>query len=194
MEALLAIQGKDFILTASSGSAVRGITVLKSGDDKSEQLNSHNLMLYCGEAGDTSNFAEYISANINLYTLRNNLILSPEATASFTRKQLATSLRSRKPYMVNLLLAGYDTEKEVPQLYWIDYLATCVRVPYACQGYSSFYCLSLFDRYYKPDLSLDDAIHIMKLCFDELQKRMPIDYKGFICKVVGKDGIREISL
>ncbi|CAA90462.1 putative proteasome subunit beta type-4 [Schizosaccharomyces pombe] len=194
MESLLAVQGQDFVLTASSSSAVRGITVLKPDDDKSQILNSHNLMLYCGEAGDTTNFAEYIAANISLYTLRHNLNLSPEATASFTRKQLATSLRSRKPYQVNILLAGYETNLGKPELFWLDYLATCVRVPYACQGYSSFYCLSIFDRYYKPDLTIDEAVRIMKLCFDELKKRMPIDFKGFICKVVDKDGIREINI
>ncbi len=40
-------------------------------------------------------FAEYIQANIQLYGIRENYELSPKAIASFTRNELAKSLRSR---------------------------------------------------------------------------------------------------
>lgn len=42
-------------------------------------------------------FAEYIQANVQLYGMRNNSMwqLSPPAVASFIRRELARSLRSR---------------------------------------------------------------------------------------------------
>jgi hypothetical protein len=42
-------------------------------------------------------FAEYIQANVQLYGMRNNSKwqLSPSAVASFVRRELARSLRSR---------------------------------------------------------------------------------------------------
>lgn len=52
-EVLLGITGKDFVLIASSKAAVRGVTILKAEDDKTRTLNSHNIMAYSGEAGDT---------------------------------------------------------------------------------------------------------------------------------------------
>ena len=52
------------------------------------------------------------------------------------------------PYYVNLLLGGYDKE-EGPQLYFMDYLASQVKLPYAVHGYGSFFTLSVMDRYYK---------------------------------------------
>jgi 20S proteasome subunit beta 4 len=44
-------------------------------------------------------FAEYIQANVQLYGMRNNANwqLSPAAVASFIRRELARSLRSRVP-------------------------------------------------------------------------------------------------
>ena len=51
--------------------------------------------------------------------------------------------------MVNLLMAGYD-EEEGPELYYLDYLASMVKVPFAAHGYGSFFSLSVMDRYYKP--------------------------------------------
>jgi 20S proteasome alpha/beta subunit len=52
------------------------------------------------------------------------------------------------PYFVNLLLAGYDDETG-PELYFVDYLASMVKVPYAAHGYGGFFSLSIMDRYHK---------------------------------------------
>lgn len=81
-------------------------------------------------------FAEYIQANIQLYTMRNDAELTPNAVSSFVRGELARSLRSRSPYMVNLLLGGVDPISQEPSLYWIDYLASQATVPYAAHGYA----------------------------------------------------------
>ncbi len=37
------------------------------------QLSSKVLMSICGESGDTVQFAEYISKNIQLYKMRNGM-------------------------------------------------------------------------------------------------------------------------
>lgn len=81
-------------------------------------------------------FAEYVQANIQLYSMRNDTHLSPSAVASFVRGELAKSLRSRQPYTVNLLLGGMDPITERPSLYWCDYLASLASVPYAAHGYA----------------------------------------------------------
>lgn len=83
-------------------------------------------------------FAEFIQANVQLNTIRNDTELSPAAVSSFVRGELARSLRSRKPYQVNLLLGGVDPVTEKPHLYWIDYLASKAEVPYAAHGYAQY--------------------------------------------------------
>jgi len=137
-EVLLGITGKDFTIIASSKAAMRGATILKASDDKTRELNKHNLMTFSGEAGDTVQFAEYIQANIQLYSMRNDQNLGPHAVASFVRGELAKSLRSRRPYTVNLLLGGWDEIKNEPTLYWCDYLAALAKVPYAAHGYAQY--------------------------------------------------------
>ena len=83
-------------------------------------------------------FAEYIQANIQLYSMRNDTDLGPSAVASFVRGELARSLRSRKPYTVNLLLGGMDPITNEPHLYWLDYLASLAPLPYAAHGYAQY--------------------------------------------------------
>ena len=81
-------------------------------------------------------FAEFIQANIKLYSMRNDTDLRPPAVASFVRGELARSLRSRKPYTVNSLLGGVDPISGKPSLYWLDYLAALAPLPYAAHGYA----------------------------------------------------------
>ena len=86
----------------------------------------------------TVQFAEYIQANAQLYSMRNETDLSPSALAHFVRGELASSLRSRKPYNVNLLLGGVDPITHQPSLYWLDYLASLAPVPYGAHGYAQY--------------------------------------------------------
>jgi 20S proteasome alpha/beta subunit len=70
--------------------------------------------------------------------MRNDVDLSPSAVAHFVRGELASSLRSRKPYNVNLLLGGVDPITLKPSLYWLDYLASLAPLPYAAHGYAQY--------------------------------------------------------
>jgi len=193
MEVLLGITGKDFTIIAASKAAMRGATILKASDDKTRTLNEHTLMAFSGEAGDTVQFAEYVQANIQLYSMRNSNHLTPSETASFVRSELAKSLRSRNPYTVNLLLGGYDTVADKPQLFWIDYLASCAPLPYAAHGYAQYYCLSTLDKHHHPDISFEQGMKLLRMCTDELKRRMPVDFKGVLVKVVTKEGIKEVD-
>lgn len=193
MDIILGIRVQDSVILATSKAVTRGISVLKDSDDKSRLLSPHTLMTFTGEAGETVQFAEYIQANMQLYSIRENYELSPSAVSSYVRQELAKSIRSRKPYQVNVLIGGYDTKKEKPELYQIDYLGTKVDLPYAAHGYSGFYTFSLLDHHYRPDMTTTEGLELLKLCIAELQKRMPIDFKGVIVKIVDKDGVREVE-
>ena len=63
----------------------RSIMVMKSDQKKYLELSDRLIMAVSGESGDTSQFAEYIQKNIELYKMRNGYELSPAAAANFTR-------------------------------------------------------------------------------------------------------------
>ncbi|KAK9487067.1 nucleophile aminohydrolase [Lipomyces starkeyi] len=192
MDVILGLTTKDAVIVATSMAAVRGVSILKADDDKTRIVAPHTLVAYTGEAGDTVQFAEYVQANIQLHGMRNETELSPPAITSFVRSELAKSLRSRKPYQVNILIGGYDTAAEKPCLYWVDYLASRAQVPYAAHGYAAYYTLSLLDRWYKKDLSLEEGMKIMEMCVKELRTRLPIDFKGIQIKIIDRDGVRTV--
>lgn len=54
-----------------------------------------------------------------------------------------------------------------------------------------YYCLSILDKHHHPDISLDQGMKILRMCSDELKRRLPIDFKGLVVKVITKEGIKE---
>lgn len=62
-----------------------------------------------------------------------------------------------------------------------------------CEGLmimTRYYCLSILDKHHHPSIDLEKGLAILKLCTDELKRRMPIDFKGMYVKIVTKDGIK----
>ncbi|XP_064625001.1 proteasome subunit beta type-2-like [Lineus longissimus] len=192
MECLIGITGKDFVLVASDTVCARSIVAMKQDHDKMFKLSDNLLMLVSGESGDTVQFAEYISKNIQLYKMRNGYQLSPTAAANFTRKNLADYLRSQTPYQVNLLMAGHDAD-DGPQLFFMDYLGSLVKAPFALHGYGSFFSLSIMDRYYKEDCSKEEAVKLLQQCLNEIRKRFIINLPRFTVRIIDKDGIHELD-
>ncbi|KAH3663315.1 hypothetical protein OGAPHI_005305 [Ogataea philodendri] len=192
MDIILGIKVQDSVIVATSKAFTRGISILKDKDDKTRVLTPHNLIAFTGEAGDTTQFADYIQANIQLFSMRENTELNSKSIASFIRQQLATSIRSRTPYQVQILLGGLNKGTE-PFLSLLDYLGTRVDLPYCAHGYAAFYTMSLLDHHYRPDMNTEEGLKLLKLCNEELEKRMPIDFKGLYVKVIDKDGIRDID-
>ncbi|KRT83197.1 hypothetical protein AMK59_4266, partial [Oryctes borbonicus] len=152
MECIIGIKFNDFVLIAADKTNAHSIIVMKTDENKLYQLSNNIVMAISGEKGDTTQFAEYIAKNIQLYKMRNGYELSPTAAANFTRRNLAEALRSRNAYHVNLMLAGYE-KQEGPQLYFMDYLASLANVKYAAHGYGGFFSLSIMDRYHLPNLT-----------------------------------------
>ncbi|XP_065843221.1 proteasome subunit beta type-2-like [Oscarella lobularis] len=187
MECLLGIAGKDFVVFASDSMASHSIIVIKDDVNKMFQMDDRLAMVVSGAPGDTTTFGELIQRNVQLYKIRHGYSLSPHAAASFTRQNLAKALREG-PYQVDMLIGGYD-EHDGAALYFMDYLGTMDKVPYAAHGYASYMTLSIMDRHYREDLTKEEAIGIIKKCIAEVQKRLVINLPKFNVHTVDKEGV-----
>ena len=173
--------------------------MFKQDEDKifpldSEKDEDASLIVGCaGPQGDRTQFCEFIQKNVILTNLRTGVRMSPRAASAYTRGELATALRSRGAYQANLLLAGVD-KIDGPELYWMDYMASFAKVNFGAHGYASNFIISVFDREYKYDMSVEEALEVVKKCLHELKTRFLIHQPNFSIKIVDKDGIRPIEL
>ncbi|CAF0853785.1 unnamed protein product [Brachionus calyciflorus] len=191
MECVIGIVGKDFILVASDTNQAHSIVIMKQDDDKLFKINPRGAMLVTGEPGDKVNFAEYIQRNLQLYKMINGYDLSTNAAANYARRELATSLRSRDPYHVNMLIAGHD-DHDGASLYFMDYLSSLVKLPFAIHGYGSYFGLSICDKYYKHDMNETEALNLLNKIIAEIQKRLLVQLPSFHVRVINKEGIRDL--
>lgn len=155
-------------------------------------LDSHKIVVGNGPQSDRVEFFEYIQKNVKLYELRNGVSMDGPGTANFMRGELATYLR-KAPKQVNLLLGAVDTTidgKTEPTLHWMDYMASMVKVNFGAHGYGSNFCLSIFDRHWKPNMTLDECMKVMKLCTAELEERFLVKSGKWQFKVIDTNGIR----
>lgn len=193
MECVIGIVGKDFVLVASDTNQVHSIVVMKQDDDKMYKINSRGAMLVTGDPGDKVQFAEYIQRNLQLYKMVNGFELSTHASANYTRRELATSLRSRKPYNVNMLIAGCDEGPEGgPSLFFMDYLSALVKLPFGIHGYGSYFGMSICDKYYKPDMNETEAMFLLNKIIAEIQKRFLAQMPSFHVRIISTKGIKEM--
>jgi len=167
---------------------------MKHDEDKIMALDDHKLLAANGENGDRVQFCEFIQKNMNLFRFKNDRSLSTESAGHFIRSELAEALR-RNPYQTNLLLGGYDVTEQQPSLYFIDYLASIQKVPYAAHGYGAYFALSIMDKYCRPlqqeqKLTPEAALEVMKKCIEEVRRRLVVNSPSFIIKLVDKNGIK----
>jgi len=193
MECLIGMQCQDFVMVASDQTNARSIIVMKKDQRKYLKLSDKLIMAVSGESGDTHQFSEYVAKNIQLYKMRNGYELSPSAAANFTRRNLADYLRSRTPYQVNLLMAGYDSDTKEPELYYMDYLASMIKAPFASHGYGGSFVTSILDRHHRPEMTRQQAYALMIECVREVHKRLIINLPNFSVTVIDKDGVVDMD-
>lgn len=195
MESLIALEGDGFIMIAADVANARSVVVMKDDQDKIQVLDDHKLMAAAGTPGDVAKFTEHVTKDLRLNQLRSGIPMSMSSIANYTRGQLAMFLR-KSPYQCNLMLAGYDAANEVDgspesvSLYTIDYLGTLIKLKFAAEGYAQYFVLSTLDRFWKKNMSEEDALSVLQKAINEVQKRLVINQPRFCIKIVDKDGVR----
>jgi 20S proteasome subunit beta 4 len=69
-----------------------------------------------------------------------------------------------------------------------------VEVPFAFHGYAAFFCSSILDRHWRPNLTEAEAIELLKLCLNELKIRFIVNFPEFAVSIVDANGTRQIQL
>ena len=191
MDTVFAIKGKDFILVVNETTVLHSIFKMKPDESKSYLLDDRILLSLAGDNADRDKFGSLIERNIQFLKFKNNVPLTVEEVANFTRTKLAESVR-KSPFQVNSLICGFD-EMKGAQIYWMDYLGTMGDVNYGSHGYAGYFVYSILSNFYRPDLKLDEAIDISKHCIAELRTRFLISQDHFVLKVIDRNGVRNIN-
>jgi 20S proteasome alpha/beta subunit len=190
MLSIVGLCGPDWVIIAADSSVSSSIICMSEEYDRIAEIDRRHILALSGETGDSLKVSELIQGNVALYKFRNAVELSTEAVSHYIRAIMAEAIR-KGAYEVNMLLGGYDGK---PALYFLDYLGTLQKIPYGGQGYCQYFVLSVFDKHYKPNMTLDEGKALMKLALDQVKQRFAVAPHGFIVKLADAEGIRRITL
>jgi 20S proteasome subunit beta 4 len=189
MDCCVGCVGKDFVMVAADMGVNRSIITFKHDEEKIYKIDKSKVLACSGDQASRSSFSDFIEANITLMRLMNDVELSNDACAHFIRKEIAKALRSRGPVRCNSLLAGVDSKG--PALYFLDYLGSLQKVDFAAHGYCSNFALSIFDKQFHDNMSVEEARSVMIAVIATLQKRFLVHVPRFSLRIVTKDGVQE---
>ena len=192
MDTIIALNGKNFGITAIDTLSFNSILIAKSNLNKYIEIGERKFLAVNGYPGDVIHFTDFLQKTIQLYTLKTGITLSTRSIANCIRQELADCLR-KSPLNINIILVGFDN-LQGSSLYFIDYTGSLQRMNYCVGGHASLILSSFLDRYYKPGMNLSEALEIIKQCSDIIRKRFVISQSGLLIKIVDSEGCRCLGL
>lgn len=197
MEFLVGIAGRDYVVLGSDRLSARSIMVMAKDSTKLHPVSTHQVLGIVGENGDCDRLRERIQAESALARYRMDRSWTTKELAWYSRTKVAESLRTRSPYFSNVLIAGVDqsqsSDSVEASLYWMDNLAAMHKMSYAVHGYGGLFSWSLLDAKYRPDMTVDEALDVIKQVVQELQTRFVVQLPDLKVQVIDKQGIRDIE-
>lgn len=87
------------------------------------------------------------------------------------------------------------TTDQQPRLFWLDQYGSLQKLHYGAHGYAANFLLSILDQGYRPDMTREEAIDLIKSCFQQLRVRYIINSPQPPCiKCIDADGCHLIDV
>lgn len=180
---------KDAVIVAAERKATMGYLVESKEERKVFPLDKHIAMTVAGGVGDAQALVRILKAQMKLYKLERGPMSLKAASAL-----LSNILQGNKyfPYMVQLILAGYDSE---PHVYSVDAVgAVSGYDKYFSTGSGSPYAYGVLEASFKENMSVEDAVALaIRSIKSAVERDIASGGKGFIVAVIDKNGYRELT-
>ncbi len=146
---------RDFVVLAADRRATSGYYVAHKKTRKIVPIADYMAMTTAGLVADAQVLADWLSNHIRYHYYTTKRKLSVRAAAEY----LSAILHSSRffPYIVQLLLGGYDT---APRLYNLDFYGSLTEEKYVATGSGSPTAIGVIEDQYTETLSKDEAVNL----------------------------------
>lgn len=180
---------KDGVVIGAEKKATFGYLVASKESKKIFPIADHIALTTAGVWGDALALVRYMRAELKLFEIRNRRKPSVGAAATLLSNILQSGRWSPLPYMVHLVVAGFDKK---PRIFMVDALGGMEEERrFLSTGSGSPIALGVLEKDYKEDMSLKDA---EKLVVDSIKSAVERDItsggRAIDVAVIEKDKIR----
>ena len=179
----------DYVVLAADKRATAGTLIASRKVKKIVKITDYSAMTISGLVADAQNLADIVREESRYYALTTGVRLSVKGIATL----LANILFSSKffPYIVQLIVGGYDTK---PRLYVLDLYGSITEERYAATGSGSPVAYGILEEYYKPGLSLDEAVELARKAVRTAILRDSASGDGIDIAIIGKNVYKETTI
>lgn len=177
------------VIVAADKRATMGSFIAAKEVDKVHLVGERMAMTIAGGVGDAQVLVRLLKAELELYRYAKGKTMSVQSAGTL----LANVLQGNKyfPYMVQLIVAGYDSQ---PALFDLDPFGGLIQEKaYVSTGSGSITAYGLLDEYYKENLTRDEAVRLAAKAINAAMKRDSATGEGVDVIVITSDSAKRLS-
>lgn len=181
---------KDGVVVAAEKKSTMGYLVASKESKKVLPLTDYVAMTIAGASGDAQALVRYMRAELKLFELQNKRRISVKGASTLLANILHTGRWSFLPYMVQLIVAGYD--EEGPGIFTMDAIGGVEEEKkFFSTGSGSPMALGVLEDSYNEGMSVSEGT---KLAFRAIKAAVERDIasggKAVDIATITKDGIK----
>ncbi|MEM7821540.1 MAG: archaeal proteasome endopeptidase complex subunit beta [Candidatus Aenigmatarchaeota archaeon] len=184
---------KDGVVLAAEKRSTMGYLVASKESTKIFPIDDHIAITIAGASGDAQAIVRYIRAECKLFQIQNKRKISVKGAATLLANILQSGRWSFIPYMVQLIIAGFDDSG--PSIYSLDPIGSVEEEKkFFSSGSGSPIALGVLEDKYKDGISTQDGIKIaIQAIKAAVERDIASGGKGIDVAVVTKEGFKLIE-
>ncbi len=183
------VRTRTHVVLAADRRATAGYYVAHKRTRKIVKITDYMAMTTAGLVADAQMLAEYLRIEAQYYEMQTGKRMPIQAAATLLSNILFAS--RLYPYVVQLLLGGYDTQ---PRLYSLDWFGTVTEEKYVATGSGSPTAIGVLEDGYSEDMSVDEAVELARRAVASSIRRDAFTGNGITVVVIGRNEYRELEL
>lgn len=178
------IKLRDAVILAADRRATSGIYVAHKKTRKIIQVTDYMAVTTAGLVADAQVLADWLANHARYYQYTTKKRLSVRAAAEY----LSAILHSARfyPYIVQLILGGYDTQ---PRLFNIDWFGSLTEEKYVATGSGSPTAIGVIEDQYREDMTINEAVELAYRAVMSSIRRDTFTGNGVDIAIITKEGI-----
>ncbi len=182
---------KDGVILATESQATAGFTIATKKAQKLFQINKYTGATIAGGVADCQYVVSQAQAMSRLEGVRFDKTPTVDYVANVVRNML---FRGRSYFYAFMIVGGYNHKEKVGKLFPIDFIGYMTDSEnYVSLGSGSTFALGVLEGNWKPDLSTDEGVELVKQALTAARQRDAGSGYGVQIAKITKDGFEAVE-
>jgi proteasome beta subunit len=180
---------RDGAVLAAEKKSTLGYLVASKDSEKIIPVEDHLALTIAGYSGDAQALARYMQAELKLFAIQNGRKITVKGAATLLANILQGGRWSYMPYMVQLILGGFD---EKAAIFSLDALGSIEEEKkFFSTGSGSPMALGVLENQYREGLSVDEGVKIaLQAITAAIERDIGSGGKGIDIAIITRSGVK----